>query len=124
MKPHRFALTLHFVLALAPLAGCASDEGGDIDTQVPVAEQPASLTISGDVEVRQYESAPISVNAEFASGENRDVTREGALKWIVEDPDIAVVGADGLVKGIHPGATRVQASYGEAMSEPRTLSVR
>lgn len=124
MKPHPFVLALGLVLSSASLFACGGD-GIDTETGAPAAESEAvsSLELSGDVEVKRYEAAPIVVTARLADGTTRDVTRDAALSWIVEDPDVAVVDAEGMVKGINVGATRVHASLADTVSAPQTVVV-
>ena len=122
MKANPLVLALGLMASFASTVACGSDDPTH-STSVDVGVAPASLEISGAVTLKQNETIPIAVTASFHDGETRDVTREPALSWIVEDSDVAVVDATGLVRGINPGATRIYASYGDTVSDPEVVAV-
>lgn len=84
--------------------GCAREAPPSRDGLARLEVFPAELVLLEDDEFR--------LQARALDAEGRELGESGAVQWSSEDPDVATVTFEGVVRAISPGTTTVRAQSG------------
>jgi uncharacterized protein YjdB len=102
------------ITALAAGEALVRISNAGVTTELPVVvtgPQPVDLVVLPEsVDLAPGQTAPLQALAFYSDGSQRDVTAE--VDWTSDDPAVATVGANGLVRAVAAGSTLVRAELG------------
>ena len=86
------------------------------------APQLVNLAVNGDrKEIKPNETLALALRGEYSDGSQKEIKR--GAEWVSSDARVAMVDAQGEVKGLQAGMVKVFARYGERTSPEWTVAV-
>ena len=88
----------------------------------PPAPNLVNLALNADrKEIKANEGLSLTLRGEYSDGTRNEI--KDGIEWTSSDPRVATVDAEGQVKGLQAGRTKITGRYGGLVTPPWTLAV-